>query len=189
MKLRARRLNSKYWSRKSTPWETLFPLLLCVTSITLEKPPSRPFSPLIPSSAPPSRAPQQPRERHVRLSEQQAPEKINLPRFMVSSAKPQLEAFSLSFLLSLTLLPSLSMHPSFFLHLSLSGSLRLIPFITPLLSAHSPHHRFGNVTVRQHYSDVIVLITILGRQRDRPLTWVASVLAWPSVQSNLSCLV
>lgn len=120
MKLKARRLNSKYWTRKSTPCETLFPLLLCVVSITLEKPPSRPFSPLIPSSAPPSRASQQPRERHVSLSEQQAPEKINLPRFMVSSAKPPLEAFSVLFLLSLTLLLSLSMHPSFYLHLSLT---------------------------------------------------------------------
>lgn len=175
----------------ATPCKTLFPLLFCVTSVTFEKPPYFPFSP--PSSAPPSRASQQPRERHVRLaplSEQQAPEKINLPRFTVSSAKPQLEALALLFPLSLTLL-SLSIHPfSISIFHSLSRTLS-VPFITPLPSVHNSHHRFGNVTVRQSYSDVIVLIMILGRKRDSPLTCVASGLVWLSVRFNLhaACLV
>lgn len=95
----------------------------------------------------------------------------------MSSAKPQLEAFSLLFPLSLSETAAVAVNASLFP----SPYLCLIPFIAPLLFFPSPHHSFGNVIDRQHYSDVIVLITTSGRKRDSPLACVVSGLVWSSV--------
>lgn len=100
----------------------------------------------------------------------------------MSSAKLLLEAFlSLLFLLSLSpkLWPFLSRHL-----FSQSLSFALIPiFLAALLfsSVPKPHLRFANVTGRQNYSDIIVLITTSGGRGTIPLTCVVSGRVWSNV--------
>lgn len=144
------------------------------------------LQPTYPILRSPSRASQQPRERHVNLAPfERATGSRENKSAEVHGEFSQATARGFLFLitsLSLKRLLSLSMHPSFHLRLSVSFPSSLLCSFSPS----SPRHRFGNVTHRQHYSDVIVLIKTLGRKRGA-VPWHVLRLVWfgSSVWVNL----
>lgn len=129
--------------------------------LTCEKPPCRPLSPTYPVLSSPSPASQQPRERHVNLApferatgsgENKSAEVHG--EFSQATARGFLSLRNCCCLcqcIPLFLTPSRSLH-------------RSLPLFPSIVTTY-----FGNVTDRQRYSDVIVLITTSGRKRDSPL--------------------